>query len=229
MPKDFFMILSPTEENYLKAIYKISERTGEQNSSTNGIAAELGTSAASVTDMIRKLSDKGLIHYEKYRGVSLSKEGMKLALQLIRKHRIWEVFLHDSLHFPWDEIHDMAEQLEHVRSDELINRLEAFLGYPKFDPHGDPIPNQNGSFTYRAQTALSNVKTKGAEISVLGVRTADPEFLRHLDTLGIRPGSVFTVSGYTHFDKSLELTDVHKKTIRLGFELTKDILVKQNH
>jgi len=222
------MLLSSTEENYLKAIYKISERTGEQNSSTNGIAAELGTSAASVTDMIRKLSEKGLIHYEKYRGVSLSKDGMKFALQLIRKHRIWEVFLHDSLHFSWDEIHDMAEQLEHVRSDELINRLEAFLGFPKFDPHGDPIPNQNGSFTYRAQTALSNVKTKGVEISVLGVRTADPDFLRHLDTLGIRPGASFTVSGYTHFDKSLELRNSDQKEIRLGFELTKEILVKQN-
>ncbi len=228
MPKDYPMILSSTEENYLKAIYKISERTGEQNSSTNGIAAELGTSAASVTDMIRKLSDKGLIHYEKYRGVSLSKEGMKMALQLIRKHRIWEVFLHDSLQFPWDEIHDMAEQLEHVRSDELINRLEAFLGFPKFDPHGDPIPNQNGSFTYRAQTALSNIKTKGVEVAVLGVRTADPEFLRHLDTLGIRPGTTFTVFGYTHFDKSLELKDTNQKIIRLGFDLTKEILVKQN-
>lgn len=222
------MGLTSTEENYLKAIYKISERSGDQNSSTNAIALEIGTSAASVSDMLRKLADKNLIHYEKYYGVSLTKEGLKNALQLIRKHRIWEVFLHDSLHFKWDEIHDMAEQLEHVQSDELINRLEVFLGHPKFDPHGDPIPNQSGSFTYRAQTPLSNIKSKDILVSILGVKNSDQEFLKFLDTMDIRPGTILKVIDYTHFNKSLTLVNDQNKTMTLGFDVTKDILVKEN-
>ncbi|MBK9271018.1 MAG: metal-dependent transcriptional regulator [Saprospiraceae bacterium] len=222
------MQLTNTEENYLKAIYKISERTSDQNSSTNAIASEIGTTAASVSDMLRKLADKGLVHYEKYYGASLTKEGLKNALQLIRKHRIWEVFLHDALHFSWDEIHEMAEELEHVRSEELINRLEVFLGHPKFDPHGDPIPSQSGSFTYRPQVPLSNIKSKDITVSILGVKNSDQEFLKFLDSLDIKPGVVLRVIDYTHFNKSITLINENHKTMTLGFEITKDILVKES-
>ena len=148
------MTVSTTEENYLKAIYKISERNNNL-ASTSAISAELNTTAASVTDMLKKLSNKALINYQKYRGVSLTKEGGSLATALIRKHRLWEVFLVDKLHFSWDEVHDIAEELEHINSAALIERLDAFLEYPKFDPHGEPIPNKDGKIMLRRQLPLT--------------------------------------------------------------------------
>ena len=139
------MEISHTEENYLKAIFKISERDGKP-ASTNAISSEMNTSAASVTDMIKRLSDKTLIHYERYRGVTLTKRGEQIATHLIRKHRLWEVFLVDKLHFSWDEVHEIAEQLEHIKSQRLVERLDEYLAFPKFDPHGDPLilGNQDG-------------------------------------------------------------------------------------
>ena len=132
------------EENYLKAIFKISENENE-NVSTNSIANELETKASSVTDMIKKLTDKGLVNYEKYKGTSLTKKGNEIAIHIIRKHRLWEYFLVKKLNFQWDEVHSIAEQLEHIKSEKLIKKLDDFLGNPKYDPHGDPIPNKKGS------------------------------------------------------------------------------------
>ena len=130
------------EENYLKAIFKLS---GKEKStvSTNSIAEELQTKASSVSDMVKKLSEKDLINYVKYQGVSLTSTGNFLAVHIVRKHRLWEVFLVNHLNFKWDEVHDIAEQLEHIKSPELVSRLDAFLNYPNFDPHCDPIPNEN--------------------------------------------------------------------------------------
>ena len=136
-------LLSQAEENYLKAIYKISQQDGTPVSN-NSISVEMSTSAASVTDMISRLSQKGLIHYQKRKGVHLTEKGAATAIHLVRKHRLWETFLVDKLNFTWAEVHDLAEQLEHIQSRELINRLEEFLDFPKFDPHGDPIPTEKG-------------------------------------------------------------------------------------
>src|SRR3984885_5178673 len=133
-----------TEENYLKAIYHLSHESGSV--STNQIAAALNTKAASVTDMLKKLADKALINYEKYQGVTLTSAGQKIALHIIRKHRLWEYFLVEKLNFKWDEVHEMAEEMEHISSVELIDRLDKFMDYPKHDPHGDPIPDSDGKF-----------------------------------------------------------------------------------
>lgn len=220
------MNLTQSEENYLKGIYKIAERTGDQNSSTNQIATELGTTAASVTDMIKKLSEKGLVLYEKYYGVSLSKEGSKIAIQLIRKHRLWEVFLFEKLKFSWDQIHDIAEQLEHVKSDELINRLENFIGNPKFDPHGDPIPNQSGSFTYRSQSLLSNITEKNTIVTILRVRSNNSDLLKYLDTIQVKPGNSFTIKNYVQYTRTLTLVNENNELINLGYDISNEIIVK---
>ena len=129
------------EENYLKTIFKLSEKE-KDSVSTNAIAEELETKPSSVSDMLKKLSEKKLINYIKYQGVSLTPLGHRLAVHVIRKHRLWEVFLVSHLNFKWDEVHDIAEQLEHIKSKALVNRLDAFLNFPSYDPHGDPIPNQ---------------------------------------------------------------------------------------
>src|ERR1041385_7989387 len=134
-----------TAENYLKAIYKLL-KTGSGKASTNEIADALKTAPASVTDMLKKLADKNLILYQRYQGVSLTSAGKKVAVDIIRKHRLWEMFLVTKLGFKWDEVHDIAEELEHIESDLLVNRLDEFLGKPRFDPHGDPIPDANGNF-----------------------------------------------------------------------------------
>jgi DtxR family Mn-dependent transcriptional regulator len=136
---------SHTEENYLKTIYKLAEAEPGQDVSTNRIAAALTTRAASVTDMLRRLAEKELLRYEKYRGVQLTPEGRRLALLTVRKHRLWEVFLVQQLGFNWDEVHEVAEELEHVQSPLLMRRLDEFLNYPTFDPHGDPIPAEDGA------------------------------------------------------------------------------------
>ena len=150
---------SVTEENYLKAIYKFSD--GENNVSTNTISKYLRTTPASVTDMVKRLNEKKLVDYQPYKGVSLTSEGQVIALKIIRKHRLWEVFLVKVLNFSWDSVHDTAEQLEHIDSPELIDKLDEFLGYPKFDPHGDPIPSPSGEIVYRfnfAKPAYSGMR-----------------------------------------------------------------------
>ena len=172
--------MSFTEENYLKAIFKVCEQTNKE-ASTNAIAQELSTSAASVTDMVKRLSEKHLINYEKYRGVTLTNDGNKIATHLIRKHRLWEVFLVDKLEFSWDEVHDIAEQLEHIKSESLVERLDSFLGQPKFDPHGDPIPDADGNFTFRKQILLAELPILKDGV-IVGVQEHTPQFLQYLET-----------------------------------------------
>ena len=192
-----------TEENYIKAIFKITEKN-KGTASTNAIAKALSTSPASVTDMLRRLSEKDYFHYEKYKGVYLTSKGIELATQLIRKHRLWEVFLVEKLDFSWEEVHDIAEQLEHVDSDELINRLDNFLGKPKYDPHGDPIPNAEGKFTIRSQTALLNIES-GEFCVVVGVRNNDKPYLEYLNNLNIKLGTKIKVINQIDFDHSREV------------------------
>lgn len=205
--------ISFTEENYLKAIFKICEHTNKE-ATTNAIAQELSTSAASVTDMVKRLSEKNLINYEKYKGVTLTKEGNRVATYLIRKHRLWEVFLVDKLNFSWDEVHAIAEQLEHIKSDSLIERLDSFLGYPKFDPHGDPIPDANGNFTFRKQILLADLQINNKGI-IVGVQEHTPQFLRYLEQMGLILGATVEVFERFEYDESLKLTvnQTHEKVI----------------
>ena len=151
------LILSKSEENYLKSIYNLSE-LGNKVVTTNSISKILNIEPASVTDMIKKLSKKKLIYHEKYRGTKISKNGIKVALQIIRRHRLWEVFLYEKLNFNWDEIHEVAEELEHVSSDQLIDNLDKYLKYPKIDPHGDPIPNKLGEIDFVDKISISDLK-----------------------------------------------------------------------
>ncbi|NOT36999.1 MAG: metal-dependent transcriptional regulator [Saprospiraceae bacterium] len=220
-------MLSVAEENYLKAIYKILERSGVKEASTKLIASELGTSSASVTDMIKKLNEKQLLNYEKYYGVSFTKEGLRAALDLIRKHRLWEYFLHTQLKFTWDKVHEIAEQLEHVKSAELIDRLDEFLQFPKYDPHGDPIPNKNGNFTFRNQILLSQLKEKNTEVVVLGVRSHETDFLQFLDTISIQIGKKLKILNFNSYDNSHSLENEDHKTITISNKISNEILVKE--
>lgn len=219
------MVLSAAEENYLKAIFKIYERT-QKNASTNAIANLMKTSAASVTDMIKRLSEKELINYEPYKGVSLTFDGNKLATQLIRKHRLWEVFLVKKLRFGWDQVHDIAEQLEHIQSKDLVTRLDAYLDYPKFDPHGDPIPNAEGKFTLRAQTVLSDMH-KGLHGTVVGVRNNDSDFLKYLNKLNIKLGTRISIIDAIPFDGSMEIVIDGKTTIQISKAVASNLLLKK--
>lgn len=219
-------MFTQAEENYLKAIYKITQNTADQTVNTKAIADELGTTSASVTDMIKKLTDKSLLSYEKYYGVSLTKEGQKMAIKLLRKHRLWEVFLHDKLGFNWDEVHDVAEQLEHIQSLLLIERLDAFLDYPKFDPHGDPIPNENGNFTYRNQVSLSSIKESGKQLTMLGVKRHHSEFLKYLDSIHLKPGAQIKILSIQEYDQSIKLRVEDRDEILITQQVSQDILVK---
>ncbi len=214
-----------TEEDYIKAIFKITERN-QGTASTNAVAAHLSTSAASVTDMLKRLSEKEYFHYEKYKGVYLTNKGRELATQLIRKHRLWEYFLVEKLNFNWDEVHDIAEQLEHVKSDKLIEKLDSYLDHPKYDPHGDPIPNAEGKFTIRTQISLFNLAV-GEEAVVVGVKEHDTPFLQYLDQLKINIGTKLKVISQIDFDHSKEILIDNNSQSVLSHKASTNIYVKK--
>lgn len=194
---------STSEENYLKAIYTLSEHR-TKTVSTKAIADRLETQSSSVTDMVKRLSEKGLVNYQRYQGVELSDAGFDHALKIIRKHRLWETFLVEKLGFGWDEVHDMAEQLEHIQSTELTERLDAFLGHPSHDPHGDPIPNAQGEMETQNPSMLDEMKV-GFSLRVVGVRDSSSEFLQYLDGVGIGLGTHLEVLEIVPFDQSMSL------------------------
>lgn len=217
-------MISHAEENYLKAIFKISEKEAKA-ASTNAIAAEMQTTAASVTDMLKRLAEKNLIDYEKYRGVQLTTEGSRVATALIRKHRLWEVFLVDKLGFAWDEVHDLAEQLEHVQGNNLIDRLDTFLGHPKFDPHGDPIPDAEGRWSFRQQVLLSTLKP-GDRAAVTGVDDHSPAFLQYLDQLGLTLGAGLELLERFPYDQSLRVRTPDGRELVLSEKVGQNLFVK---
>ena len=196
-------MLSFTEENHLKAIFHLSidEKIGV---STNAIAQNLKTKAPSVTDMLKKLSDKKLVTYKKYQGVLLTEEGRKTALNIVRKHRLWEVFLVEKLNFNWSEVHEVAEQLEHIKSKKLTNELDKFLDYPTKDPHGDPIPNTAGFIKYTSKALLSDLKV-GDKGTFVGVKDSSSAFLKFLDKRNIALGSSIEILHIEDFDDSLHI------------------------
>lgn len=218
-------MLTLTEENYLKAIYKLSNH-GQKNVSTSEIADMLDTKAASVSDMLKKLAAKDLLSYEKYYGVNISNSGIGYACKIIRKHRLWEVFLVDTLNFSWDQVHEVAEQLEHVKSNLLIDRLEEFLGFPKFDPHGGAIPDKNGNWpkeqTFRILEAPLEVPL------VLNRVEGGSELLKHLDTLELKIGTVFKILSIRNFDKLLEVELESGNVVNLTEGVTNNLFVLKN-
>lgn len=201
-----------SEENYIKVIYHLS-LVSPKGVNTNAIAGMLETKASSVTDMLKKLSEKDLVSYQKYQGVNLTENGLLSAKMIVRKHRLWEVFLVEKLAFNWDEVHEIAEELEHIKSVALINKLDAFLGFPAFDPHGDPIPNEKGVIQKVNKLLLSEAELN-REYYCIGVKDSSSEFLKYLDKQKIALGSVFKVIEKESFDDTLTVeVNSQEKTI----------------
>lgn len=194
-------MLTPAEENYLKIILHL-ELENSEHITTKDIAEKINTRPSSVTDMVQKLAEKNLVVYKRYKGTQLTAQGRKLAAHVIRKHRLWEVFLVNKLNFKWDEVHEIAEQLEHIQSDELISRLDDFLGNPDFDPHGDPIPNAGGEIKRTSKKLLLELR-KGQGGICCGVKETTPEFLQYLNKKHIEIGTKITVMGKEFFDDSM--------------------------
>ena len=220
------MELTTAEENYLKVIYHLSEE-GKKSVSTNDIAAQIQTKPASVSDMLRKLGEKEVIQYRKYYGLQITELGKRLALQTIRKHRLWEVFLVDKLHFAWDEVHEVAEQLEHIQSPLLIERLDAYLNYPKFDPHGDPIPDAYGDVRTRPRCALNEMDIDQSG-QIVAVKDSSAAFLRYLDKVGAYIGARIKILDKVEFDGSIEILVDQKKTLFMSKDVASNILVLQS-
>lgn len=218
-------MLSLAEENYLKAIYHLSD-AGKSAVSTNALADNMNNKAASVTDMIKRLSGKGVISYEKYRGVNLSDKGKRAALRVIRKHRLWETFLVDMLNFNWDEVHEVAEQLEHIQSPLLIEKLDSFLGHPSVDPHGHPIPDKDGKIHEVKQMPLADMQA-GGKASVYSVRDGSPEFLRYLSKIGISIGTTVKILERIDFDGSLEILINNKDKVFISKQASENLLMKE--
>ncbi|RZK40127.1 MAG: metal-dependent transcriptional regulator [Pedobacter sp.] len=212
-----------TEENYLKVIYHLSVINNPVQ--TNAIAERIQTKAASVTDMVKKLSEKELVNYVKYQGVTLTEKGKLAAINIVRRHRLWEVFLVEKLNFKWDQVHEVAEELEHIKSTLLVERLDEFLDFPKVDPHGDPIPDQNGNFANLAFVKLSklNPAEKG---TITGVSEHSSPFLKHLEKLGLTLGKKIEVSEVIDFDGSVELL-IDEKKVNISKEVAKHILISK--
>lgn len=221
------METSNSAENYIKAIYRCS---GESSNwvNTSDLAEKMCIKPSSVTDMLKKLSQKKLVTYKKYQGVKLTPEGNKTALEVIRKHRLWEVFLHKKLGFLWDEVHEIAEQLEHISSTELTQRLDVFLDFPEFDPHGDPIPNAKGIIKKSNRRLLSDFK-KGEQGKLVGVVDSSASFLQFLESKKIHLGSIILIKKRFEFDGSMEVEIKNQKSnLNVSREVCMNLYLSKN-
>ena len=216
-------MFSQAEENYLKNIYSLQNEE-DNNISTNLLAEKMNTKPSSVTDMIKKLAIKDLVDYKKYQGVSLTDKGEKTALKVIRKHRLWEYFLVEKLQYNWEEVHDIAEQLEHIKSESLINKLDGFLHFPKFDPHGDPIPDKNGRVPINHAICLLDLKVGNVGI-LNSVKDSSKSFLKYLNKKNIALGDRMKVIDIEEFDKSIHIeTRTHR--LVLSKDVAKNLYLK---
>jgi DtxR family Mn-dependent transcriptional regulator len=212
-----------SEENYLKSIYLLGKQ-GKDKVSVTALATYLGNNPASVIDMLKRLTEKKLIEYDKFIGAKLNDTGSKTALLVIRRHRLWELFLQEKLRYSWAEVHEIAEQLEHVHYDDLADRLDEFLGFPQFDPHGDPIPDKNGKFPELLSCPLSEYK-KDSIGSVVGLTDMSTVFLKYLDKVGIHIGTEIKILDYNDFDNSVDLKINRKTKIHLSQQVSQNILI----
>jgi len=216
---------SASKENYLKAIYHLQNE--QSIVTTNELAAALQAKPASITDMLKKLKTEKLLIYERYKGFKLNHEGKKVAVQIIRKHRLWEYFLVKKLQFGWDEVHEMAEELEHLTSKKLVDRLDAFLDFPETDPHGDPIPDSNGKFSHQRLVSLLDFPVnKSAKVS--GVASQTSEMLELLQHKNIRIGTKLEVKKKFPFDNSLELKIRNQPPVTISEQVAKNVMVKDD-
>jgi len=213
-----------SEENYLKAIYHL-ESDSKNGISTNAIAKSLKTKASSVTDMVKKLSEKEVVLYVKYQGVTLTAFGKKTAANIVRKHRLWEVFLVEKLNFSWDEVHEVAEQLEHIKSAKLINQLDAFLGFPAHDPHGDSIPDKEGNLKTVEKSLLATLSKNESGICI-GVDDSSSEFLQFLDKKGITLGKKITILDKEDFDDSLSI-EIDGEKLSISKKIANNLYIKK--
>lgn len=217
-------MFSQSEENYIKAIFHL-DTISEKGISTNAIAKKLNTKASSVTDMVRKLSDKKVVLYKKYQGVTLTTFGKKTAANIVRKHRLWEVFLVEKLNFSWDEVHDVAEQLEHIKSPKLIDELDALLGFPTQDPHGDPIPDKEGNLQIIEKSLLATL-TKNESGICVGVHDSSSEFLQFLDKQGIALGQTITVIEKEPFDDSFSIK-INNRSLSVSNKIANNLYIQK--
>lgn len=216
--------MTVSEENYIKVIYHLSivSPTGVN---TNAVAGMLETKASSVTEMLKKLSEKNLVAYQKYQGVTLTKEGFHLAKMIVRKHRLWEVFLVDKLNFSWDEVHEIAEELEHIKSQKLVDKLDEFLGFPMFDPHGDAIPNAKGEIVKVDKLLLSEADLNQEYICV-GVKDSTADFLQYLDKINFFLGATVKVVSCEKFDNSLSI-ELNSKNVSISNKIANNLYIKK--
>ena len=214
---------SASEENYIKTIYHLQQQDGTVT--TNELAARLQAKPASITDMMKKLKTKKLVNYQPYQGFRLTADGNKVALGIIRRHRLWEYFLSEKLKFNWDEVHDIAEDMEHVSSKKLIDKLDEFLGYPRFDPHGDPIPDANGKLEAGKKICLTELPTNKQAL-VSQVINQSSELLELLKHQGISIGTKLEIKKRFDFDKSIEIKVNKLPVIIISEQLAKNIYVK---
>lgn len=213
-----------SKENYLSVIYKSSDNNSEIKA--NQIAEKLNISGAAVTDMLRKLAKEGYVEYKRYKGTRLTKSGEEYARNMVRRHRIWELFLHQIVGLPWDKVHDEAHNLEHGASDELINRMEEMLDFPEYDPHGDPIPDKNGKLPKgNCGIPLSNIKS-GHKVKVNRVHDFDSSFLQYISKIGIELNTEITVIEKLEFDNSL-LIKIDKKETNISSKVAANIFVTE--
>lgn len=218
--------MTRSEENYLKTIFHLGG-SEEAPITTNAIAEQMETKPSSVTDMAKKLAEKGLLHYKKYKGVWLTQTGIKTALGIIRKHRLWEVFLVKKLDFTWDEVHEVAEQLEHIKSEKLIDKIDELLDFPKYDPHGDPIPTKSGEFQERDKQLLSELPINARGICV-GVKDTSSSFLKFLDKNNIALGNEIQVLEKEDFDDSLRI-EIEGRQLHISNQIATNLYVKTDN
>ena len=215
---------SQSEEDYLKALYHLEMEF--DSVSTNSIADYLDMKPSSVTDMLKKLAEKKFINYQKYKGTSLTKKGKLIALSIIRKHRLWETFLVDKLGFGWDQVHIIAEQLEHIKSEELIENLDNFLGNPKYDPHGDPIPNKDGEIEKMNQKLLVELKAFQKGI-ITGVKKGTASLLNYLDKEKVKLGDSIKVIEILEFDGTY-IVEINKRKLTFSEKICQNLLLETN-
>lgn len=218
-------MLSKNEEDYLKALFHLIA-SQEDKAGTNQLAQQLDVKPASANSMLKKLKTKGLVDYKKYGKLSLTSEGRATALLLIRKHRLWETFLHQKLGFSWDEVHEVAEQLEHIRSEKLIEMLDRFLGFPESDPHGDPIPDAQGNMNIRTKKTLAEVQP-GESCRIAGVKDTSAAFLQYLTQLGLRLDSQIKVLEIIDFDHSMRIALQDGREIHISEKFSQYVFVQQ--
>jgi len=220
----FAEMLSFTEENYLKALLKITlENRSREEAGTNELATLLGVKPATVNDMLKKLKSKKFIHYEKYGKITLTKTGRKAGLEILRKHRLWETFLYEKLDFSWDEVHQVAEQLEHIQSQKLVDKLDKFLNYPEFDPHGDVIPNAKGELKYQYRVTLSQIEA-GKRCKMVAVKDNSAPFLQYVIEVGLGINNLMKIVSINPYDDLIQI-EVKGKRSSVSKKFADNILV----